>query len=125
MLAIGGIGAVIACGDVRADHPAADDQQQLGEEDRADQRADRQVLQEALPQLGEIDVEHHHHEQEQHRAPRRHRPRPGSSPGTPRPSARTAPDALTKARMRNSTECTGFFAAMTMTAEATHTPAKR
>jgi hypothetical protein len=24
-------------------------------------------LQEALPQLGEIDIEHHHHEQEQHR----------------------------------------------------------
>ena len=32
-----------------------------------DQRADRQVLQEALAQLGEIDVEHHHDEQEQHR----------------------------------------------------------
>ena len=47
--------------------PGADDQQQLDQEDDADQRADRQILQEALAQLGEIDVEHHHHEQEQHR----------------------------------------------------------
>ena len=35
------------------------------------------------------------------------------------------PAALTKARMRNSTECTGFLATMTMIAEAMHTPAKR
>ena len=66
-LAIGGIGAVIDPADRRRDGPAADHQQQLGEEDHADQRADRQVLQEALPQLGEVDVEHHHDEQEQDR----------------------------------------------------------
>ena len=29
--------------------------------------ADRQVVEEALAELDEIDVEHHHHEQEQHR----------------------------------------------------------
>jgi hypothetical protein len=29
--------------------------------------ADRQILDEALAQLGEVDVEHHDHEQEQHR----------------------------------------------------------
>ena len=28
--------------------------------------ADRQVVEEALAQLGEVDVEHHDHEQEQH-----------------------------------------------------------
>ena len=33
----------------------------------ADQRADRQILQEALAQFGEVDVQHHHDEQEQHR----------------------------------------------------------
>ena len=49
------------------DGPGADHQQQLREKHDADQRADRQILQEALAQLGEIDVEHHHHEQEQHR----------------------------------------------------------
>ncbi len=40
---------------------------QFNGDDDADQRADRQVLQKALLQFGEIDVEHHHHEQEQHR----------------------------------------------------------
>ena len=34
-------------------------------DDEADQRADRQILQESLFQFGEIDVEHHHHEEEQ------------------------------------------------------------
>ena len=29
--------------------------------------ADRQIVEHALPQLDEIDIEHHHHEQEQHR----------------------------------------------------------
>jgi hypothetical protein len=33
----------------------------------ADQTADRQVLGEALAQLGEVDVQHHDDEQEQHR----------------------------------------------------------
>ena len=51
----------------RPDHPGADHQQQFGQEHDADQHADRQILQEALAQLGEIDVEHHHDEQEQHR----------------------------------------------------------
>ena len=67
MRVIGGIGAVIACGTLGRDRPGADHQQQLDQEHDADQGADRQILQEALPQLGEIDVEHHHHEQEQHR----------------------------------------------------------
>src|SRR6516165_10786811 len=40
------------------------------------------------------------------------------------PMSTKRPAALTKARMRNSTECTGFFAAITMIAEATHTMAK-
>ena len=35
------------------------------------------------------------------------------------------PAALKKARMRNSTACTGFFTAITMKADATHIPAKR
>ena len=62
-----GIGAVIACGTPGAIAQVADHEQQLDQQDDADQRADRQILQEALAQLGEIDVEHHHHEQEQHR----------------------------------------------------------
>ncbi len=35
-------------------------------DDDADERADRQVLQEALLQLGEVDVEHHDDEEEEH-----------------------------------------------------------
>ncbi len=49
------------------DRPGADDQHELDQEDHPDQRADRQVLQEALAQLGEVDVEHHDDEEEQHR----------------------------------------------------------
>ena len=41
------------------------------------------------------------------------------------PSSTNRPDALTKARIRNSTECTGLRDAITMKAEATHSPAKR
>jgi hypothetical protein len=41
------------------------------------------------------------------------------------PRSTNNPAALTKARMRNSTECTGFFAAITMKAEAMQTPANR
>ena len=50
----------------RPDRPGTDHQQELSEEYAADQHADRQILQRALLELGEIDVEHHHHEQEQH-----------------------------------------------------------
>ena len=64
---IGGIGCLIAFGAPGADDPAADHQQQLDQHHRPDERADRQVAEEALPQLGEIHVEHHHDEQEQHR----------------------------------------------------------
>ena len=52
LLTLVGIGAVIALVDGRADHPAAGEQQQFGEEDRADQQAERQIFQEALAQLG-------------------------------------------------------------------------
>ena len=58
---------MIAFGTPGPDHPAADHEQQLDQQHDADQRADRQVIEEALAQLGEIDVEHHHDEQEQHR----------------------------------------------------------
>src|SRR6476620_9039878 len=47
--------------------PGADDEHELDQHRGADQRADRQVLQEALLQLREVDVEHHDHEEEQHR----------------------------------------------------------
>src|SRR5690606_38143300 len=47
--------------------PASDDHHQLDQDDDADQRADRQILQEALAQFGEIDVEHHDDEEEQNR----------------------------------------------------------
>src|SRR6202000_490442 len=49
------------------DDPGAEGQQQLEHEDAADHEADRKVLDETFPQLGEIDVEHHDHEQEQDR----------------------------------------------------------
>ncbi len=48
-------------------HEAAGDQQQLEQQDDADHHADRRVLQHALAQRGEIDVEHHGDEEEQHR----------------------------------------------------------
>jgi hypothetical protein len=38
------------------------------------------------------------------------------------PSRMNSAAAFTKARMRNSTECTGFLDATTMTAAAMHTP---
>jgi hypothetical protein len=41
------------------------------------------------------------------------------------PSSTNNPAALTKARMRNSTECTGFLAAITITADATQMPANK
>ena len=53
-------------GDPRPDRPAADHEQEFDQQDGADQHADRQVIEEALAQLGKIDVEHHHDEQEQH-----------------------------------------------------------
>src|SRR5262249_27651592 len=41
------------------------------------------------------------------------------------PSSTNRPAALKKARIRNSTACTGFFTVITMKADATQTPAKR
>src|SRR5581483_6912912 len=53
-------------GGVGADHPGADHEQELGHEDEADQEPDREILQRALAELDEIDVEHHDHEEKQH-----------------------------------------------------------
>ena len=52
---------------VGTDHPARDDEKQLDQEDHGDQAADREVLEEALAELREIDVQHHDDEQEQDR----------------------------------------------------------
>src|SRR6185437_3427045 len=60
-------GHQIGAGEVRRGHEAAGDQQQFQQDDQADHRADRHVLQEALPHGAEIDVEHHDDEEEQHR----------------------------------------------------------
>ena len=57
--------------------------------------------------------------------PRRHRPRPGSCARNSAPSSTNSPAALKKARIRNSTECTGLRAAITMSAEAIRTAEKR
>src|SRR3546814_5449716 len=46
--------------------PGAADQHQLHQKDEADQGAERQVLQGALAQAHEVDVQHHDHEEEQH-----------------------------------------------------------
>ena len=54
-------------GGVRRTRPADDDVAELDATTSAISAADRQILQEALLQLGEIDVEHHDDEQEQHR----------------------------------------------------------
>ena len=103
---------------------ATDHQQQLDKQHDADQRADRQIVEEALAQLGEIDVEHHHHEQEQHGDgadiddDQDHGEKLGAE-------QHEQPGRVDEARIRNSTECTGLCAAMTMTAEATQTPANR
>ena len=56
-------GAAAAAGE--RDQPAGD-VAEFGRDADRDQGADRQILQEALLELGEIDVEHHHDEQEQH-----------------------------------------------------------
>ncbi len=50
----------------RREGVAAQHDDQLGREDEADHGAHRRILQRALLELDEIDVEHHHHEQEQH-----------------------------------------------------------
>ena len=52
-------------GDAGIDDPAATDQQQFGEEYRADHETDREIFQKARAQFGEIDIEHHDDEQEQ------------------------------------------------------------
>ena len=67
MLVIAGRSGCRACPGAAEERPGRDDQQELREHDDADQRADRQVLEEALAQLGEVDVQHHHDEKEEHR----------------------------------------------------------
>src|SRR5690606_10204376 len=49
------------------DRHRTDDEHELDEEDHTDEGTDRQVLQEALAQLREVDVEHHDDEEEEHR----------------------------------------------------------
>ena len=51
----------------RVDHPAAHNERQFDEHDEADRGAHGQVVQHALAQFHEVDVEHHDHEEEQHR----------------------------------------------------------
>ena len=53
--------------DGRADRPAANDEEELGQQDQPDQRADRQISHEAAAQLQKVDVEHHHDEEKQDR----------------------------------------------------------
>ena len=119
-----GIGARDGARHARPDHPGADHQQQLRQQHDADQRAERQVLQEALAQLGEIDVEHHHHEQEQHRDradiddDQDHRQELGAH-------QHEQAGGVDEGEDQKSTECTGLRAAITMNAEAMHTPANR
>ncbi len=54
-------------GDFGRDHAAADDDDQFGRKDQADQRADRRIFEDARPQFGEVDVEHHDDEEEENR----------------------------------------------------------
>ena len=60
----GGVGACAAISGAR--DPGADDQDQLDEKQKPNGGADRQILEEARLEHGEVDIEHHHHEQEQH-----------------------------------------------------------
>ena len=63
----GGIGADGAASAPGCTTLEAQHQHQLGQQDEADERAERRILDEAGAQLGEVDVEHHDDEQEQHR----------------------------------------------------------
>src|SRR5262249_53292853 len=63
----GGGGGGEGWGDARPNRPGTHDEQQLGEENPADQHADRKILQRALLEFGEIDVKHHDDEQEKYR----------------------------------------------------------
>ena len=61
------IGAVIAFGTPGAiTQPTTPNRSSISNID-ADRRTDRQIVEDALAQLGKVDVEHHHDEQEQHR----------------------------------------------------------
>jgi hypothetical protein len=97
---------------------------QLDQHDRADQRADGQILQEALLQLGEIDVEHHDDEEEQHR----HRADIDDDEHHRqefRAHQQEQPRGVEEGEDENSTECTGLRAAITMNAEAIMTVENR
>src|SRR3546814_19930298 len=56
------------CRDIRNNDPATEDEDQFSHQDETDQCPGRQVLQKSMPQLAEIDVEHHDDEKEQPRA---------------------------------------------------------
>src|SRR3984893_7539413 len=51
--------------DAWTNRPGEYDQHKLHQHDKPHQEPDRQILQEALPELRKINVKHHHHEQEQ------------------------------------------------------------
>ena len=88
------------------------------EHDRADQRADRQILARSPGAARRNRRRASSRRTGTAPPPRRHRRRPGSSRGIRRRRAGTGPPPLTKARMRNSTEWTGLRATITMNAEA-------
>ena len=59
----------LACGASESRAAGGDgegDEDHFRRQAEGDQPAERQVAREALPQLGEVDVEHHHDEEEQH-----------------------------------------------------------
>ena len=65
--ATSGIGIEIVLADLRRERAAANDDDQFGRKDEADQRADRRIFQCAGAQLGKIDVEHHDDKEEENR----------------------------------------------------------
>ena len=77
-----------------------------------------------MTQLGEIDVEHHHHEQEQHRhgADVDHDQNDRQELGA---QQHEQAGSIDEGEDQEQHRCTGLRAVITITAEATHTPANR
>ena len=96
----------------------------LGEQSGGENQAGKEIIGEAGAQGGEIHVEHHHHEQEQDRdrADVDDDQEEGEELGA---DQQNRPAALKKARISQSTLCTGLREAIVITPEAMTRVAKR
>ncbi len=114
----GEIERALVAGDQSGDH--------LGQQHHGEDQAGEEIICEARAQLGEVHVEHHQWlEQEEHgdRADVDDDQQEGEELGSA--ISRNRPAALKKARISQSTECTGLRDAIVITPEATTNVAKR